>query len=175
MNLLTNDNALDLWHDTIKHAEDICAITLQKELESYLISLLIHYMAKPEILHQVIATTFLDSKSNHSNTGLQQVGDQCLLLAGLFPQSAEKKLVKISYFVDLGRSAYTSISGDTHELFRTLAFQFVHLMDVLQSIRPHPDLLPLIAYEQWKEVGSQRAFRLLQEYSRRGALPIIRS
>lgn len=82
-----------------------------------------------------------------------------------------KKLVKISYFVDLGRSAYTSISYDTNNLFKLLAFQFVGLMDVLQSIRPHPDLLPLEAYEQWQEVGSQRALKILREYTNNGALP----
>lgn len=171
MNLLTNDNALILWQDTVKHAEEICAVSLQQELESYLVSLLVHYSRKPEVAKQVFAATFLEAMHAHDNHSLQQMGDQCLLFAGLFPRAAEKKLVKISYFVDLGRSAYTSISTKTNDLFGSLAFQFVVLMDVLQSIRPQPNLLPLEAYEQWNEVGSQRALKILREYTKNNCLP----
>lgn len=148
MNLLTNDNVPKLWQDTIRHAEDRCSVLLDRELEAYLVSLLVQYTHKPEIVKQAFAVAFLEAQKMRDNNSLQQVGDQCLLFAGLFPHAAEKKLVKISYFVDLGRSAYTSISNRTNDLFASLAYQFVLLMDVLQSIRPHPDLLPLEAYEQ---------------------------
>jgi hypothetical protein len=171
MNLLTNDNALILWRDTVKEAEDQCSILLKQELENYLVTLLAQYSRKPEIAKQVFATAFLEAQHAHDNYSLQQMGDQCLLFAGLFPRAAEGKLVKVSYFVDLGRSAYTSISIKTNDLFSSLAFQFVMLMDILQSIRPQPNLLPLEAYEQWNELGSQRALRILQEYTRNNALP----
>lgn len=171
MNLLTNDNALILWQDTIKQAEDQCAVSLHDELEKYLVSLLVHYSQKPELTKQVFSSAFLQAQHAHDMYALRQMGDKCLLFAGLFPRAAERKLVKISFFVDLGRSAYTSISIKTNDLFGSLAYQFVVLMDVLQSIRPHPDLLPLEAYEQWNEVGSQRALRILREYTRNNSLP----
>lgn len=171
MNLLTNDNIIALWKDTVQHAKNQCAITLENELETYLVSLLVQYTSRPEVVKQLLATTFLEAQKGHNQHALREVGDQCLLFAGLFPHAAERKLVKISYFVDLGRSAYASISCDTNDLFRLLAYQFVGLMDVLQSIRPHPDLLPLEAYDQWIEVGSQRALRILQEYTHHGIFP----
>jgi hypothetical protein len=171
MHLLTNNTVLALWQNTIKDAENQCSISLQEELETYLVSLLMDYTYKPEIVKQLFAASFLDAYKQRNHHSLRQVGDQCLLFAGLFPHAAERKLVKISYFVDLGRSAYASISGETNDLFRLLAYQFVGLMDVLQSIRPHPDLLPLEAYEQWTEVGSQRALRILREYSNNGTFP----
>lgn len=90
MNLLTHDNILALWQETIKHAEDRCSILLKDELEAYLVSLLIQYTYKPEVVKQVFATAFLDAHQVRDNHSLQKVGDQCLLFAGLFPHAAEK-------------------------------------------------------------------------------------
>lgn len=172
MTLLIHRNPVVLWQGVVKHAEDRCSILLKEELETYLISLLIRYTNKPELAQQVLATTYLDALHHRVNercVSLQHVGDQCLLFAGLFPHSAEKKHVKISYFVDLGRSAYAAISRQADDLHGSLALQFVPLMDVLQSIRPTSDLMPLEAYEQWEEVGSQRALQVLREYT--GGIP----
>ena len=103
---------------------------------------------------------------------MQMVGDECLIFAGLFPRQAEKKQVKINYFVDLGRAAYLAVSKKANDLYGSLSVHFVVLMDVLQSIRSHHDLMPLEAYEQWERVGSQRAYRILREYT--GAVPYKR-
>lgn len=173
MSLLINKNAVDLWQEVIKHAENKCSIMLKEELETYLISLLIRYTNKPEVAKQIFAMAFLEALHLHSNerkTSLQHLGDQCLLFAGLFPHAAQKRHVKISYFVDVGRAAYSGVSGEVHDLYWTLACQFVAMMDVLQSIREYPDLLPLEAYEQWEEVRSKRALQILREYTQ--AIPI---
>lgn len=175
MGLMTDETPIILWQDVIKDAEDRCAIYLKNDIEAYLVTLLLRYTNKPEVVKQVIATTFLRAQQlgrEERYITLQQVGDQCLLFAGLFPQSAHKKQVKISYFVDMGRSAYAAISNQTNDLHALLALQFVAMIDVLQSIRYYSDLLPLEAYEQWADVGSQRAFRFLQEYTR--GLPLKR-
>lgn len=168
MNVLTNSTPIILWQDVVKHAESRCSITLKEELEAYLVSLLVRYTNKPEIVKQIVATAFLEAmqkREKQRNMSLQDVGDQCLLFAGLFPRAAEKRNVKIGYFVDLGRSAYSAISAKTTDLYGSLAVEFVVLMDVLQSIRQVPDLLPLEAYDQWMEVGSQRALKILNEYT----------
>lgn len=173
MGLLTSTTSLALWQDVIKHAENRCSVTLEQELEAYLVSLLIRYTNKPEVLKQIVATAFMEAlqqRENQRNMSLQYVGDQCLLFAGLFPRIAEKRHVKLSYFIDLGRSSYAAISSKADDLYGSLAIQFVVLMDVLQSIRQYPDLLPLEAYDQWIEVGSQRALKILGEYT--SAIPI---
>lgn len=166
MHVLTSDNAVSLWHDTIRTAENRCAITLNAELEAYLVSLLVRYTNRPDIFEKAIALAFLNamqSRAFKQRVALQSVGDECLLFAGLFPRLAEKRNVKIRYFVDLGQSAYATLSQQANDLFGILAFQFVSLMDVLQSIRPHADLMPIEAYEQWSELGSQRALQILNE------------
>lgn len=167
MSLLVNNNPKLLWTDAIREAEDRCAVRLGDTLEIYLVSLLARYTDKPEIAKRLFASALLQAmeKAEHErDILLQRVGDECLLFSGLFPKAAKSKNVNISYFVDMGRSAYARISTTTDDLFDNLAFQFVQLMDVLQSIKPHADLLPLEAYEQWESVRSQRAFKILQSY-----------
>jgi len=172
MSLLTSETPLGLWHEVIKSAENRCAIVLNDDLEVYLISLLMRYSNKPEVAQQVFAKNYLEALHRHDRQRhlyLQTVGDQCLLYAGLFPQQAERHHVKVTYFVDLGRAAYSTISKTANDLFWILALQFVALMDVLQSIPEKPVLLPLEAYEQWKKLDSQRALQILREYTK--ALP----
>jgi hypothetical protein len=167
MTLLTNHSSLILWKDVIKLAESRCSINLDQDLETYLVSLLIRYTNKPEVAHEVFATSFLEAmqlQQHQRNASLRIVGDGCLIYAGLFPDAAAKKNVTIGYFVDLGRSSYAAINGAAEELYYLLALRFVALMDVLQSIQDNSHLLPLQAYEQWNEVGSQRALQSLQAY-----------
>lgn len=166
MALLTQETTLLLWEDIIQHAEYRCSIKLNKDLETYLAALLIRYTNKPEVAQQIFADAYLKAlqeQKNSRNAMLQNVGDQCLIFAGLFPQQAEKRHVRVSYFVNLGRSAYSTISHTANDLYWALALQFVALMDVLQSIRQTPELMPLQAYDQWQELGSQRAFQALQD------------
>ena len=168
MTVYTETTSLILWQDLIRYAEHRCSVRLKQDLESYLVSLLMRYTNKPELVNQLIATAFLNAmqkREEERHLSLQHVGDQCLLFAGLFPRVAEKRHVKVSYFVDLGRSAYAAISHTTNDLYGSLALQFVALMDVLQSIRPDTDLLPLEAYDQWHDVGSQWAYKVLQSYT----------
>jgi hypothetical protein len=169
MGLLTNISPLALWQEVVKTAENRCAINLREELESYLISLLMRYTNKPELAKQILATAYLEAMQQnrtYREISLQHVGDQCLIFAGLFPRLAETRHVKLSYFVDLGRSAYSAVSHQANDLFGSLAIQFVLLMDVLQSIRYPNDMSPLEAYAQWHDVGSQLALNILQSYTK---------
>lgn len=177
MKLLVNSTPTSLWYQIIHEAEAACEIPLKEEVESYLVFLMMRYTAKPEIAHHIMATDFLKGyglKSNQRQLVLQEVGDKCLLFSGLFPRIAEKRMVKISYFVNLGQSSYANLSQGSDDLYCLLSNQFVSLMDVLQSLRQYSDqyseLLPLQAYELWTETGSQRALSILKQYTQ--ALPI---
>ncbi len=166
MNLLTSTTSVCLWQDVIKGAENRCSITLQEDLEQYLVALVMRYINQPDVVKKIFATAFLEAlqlRERERSVSLQHVGDQCLIFAGLFPRAAEKRHVKIGYFVDLGRSAYGAISKSTDDLYGSLALKFVVLMDVLQSIQ-ETELMPFEAYEQWSEVGSERAMAILKQY-----------
>lgn len=161
-----------LWRDIIHEAELSCETLLQEELESYLVFLLVRYTNKPEVLKQIVASELLQSIKLPPNTrelALQTVGDKCLIFSGLFPSLAEKRMVKISYFVGIGQSAYDTISKQHNDLYHLLSKQFVSLMDVLQSIRQYSqkyqDLLPIQAYDLWNETGSKRALSVLKQHT----------
>lgn len=176
MKLLVNSTPIALWHDVVHEAETSCDTMLNEDLESYLVFLLVRYTNKPEIVKTIIATEFLCAYQslNERQLALQNVGDRCLIFSGLFPRLAEKRLVKISYFIHVGQVSYSSISNSTNDIYDLLAKQFVSLTDVLQSIRDYTDkfrdLLPMQAYDLWNEAGSQRALKALKSYSQ--ALPL---
>lgn len=160
---------MNIWVDVVREAEKDCSLQLELDLETYLSSLLHRYVNRPDVVRKVFATAFLQAlqlESHQRSYSLQQIGDECLLLTGLFPRLAAKRCVKIRYFVNLGQAAYAAVSSSTSSsLYNLLSVQFVPLMDVLQAIRSDHHLLPLEAYEQWQELGSQRAFTILQSYT----------
>lgn len=181
MSIVTNVTTTALWHQVVHEAEESCSVTLNEELESYLVFLLMRYIDKPEFVKHVIASEFLQSlelDSIQQEVALREVGDKCLLFAGLYPSIAKKRLVRVSYFVNLGQAAYFRISRKSNDLYEGLSHQFVALMDILQSIRhyskQYPDLLPLEAYELWNDTGSQRALAILKQYTHHSnAMPLI--
>lgn len=174
MKLLINSTSLALWYDIIHDAESSCSIALKEEIEAYLVFLMMRYTARPEMVKQIMASDFLYSlglpRLAERDFGLQEVGDKCLIYSGLFPTLAEKRLVKISYYVKLGQTAYINISKTKDDIYGLLANQFVSLMDIIQSLRQYkesfPDLSPLQAYDLWNETGSQRALSVLKSYSK---------
>jgi hypothetical protein len=88
------------------------------------------------------------------------------LFSGLFPQLAERRLVRISYFVNIGRSSYRQLADVMDRgwarVYGNLSEAFVVLMDVLHAMRElggDPLLTPLQALELWQETGSRRCYR----------------
>ncbi len=145
MKLLTQSTPLALWYEIIQEAESKSGISLKQDLESYLIFLLIRYIKRPDLLHQILATEFLTGLKHSQSKRiivLQEVGDQCLLFSGLFPGIAERRLVKLSYYVNLGQSAYAGVSRIRNDLFSSLSHQFVRVMNVLQATRENDILKP---------------------------------
>lgn len=177
MKVLVNSTAIGLWREIIHEAEASCRSNLQSELESYLVNLLVRYTNQPELAKQIMATRFMEGvklSPSERQVALQQVGDTCLIYSGLFPGIAEKRLVKISYYIQMGRSAYGTISKSNNDLYDLLTQQFVAIMDILQSVRQYtkeyPDLSPLQAYDLWNESGSQRALDTLRQYTKSNPL-----
>jgi len=162
------------WHQLIIEAQRTVQINLGEELESYLVFLLMRFIEKPDIANFVVALEFLSAaqEDGHLNAQhLQKIGDICLLLAGLFPQRAVKRCIRVSYFVNIGQSAYDLRSQHDYQadsLFHHLASKFVALMDVLQAVRniDNPQstalLSPLDAYELWEDTGSIAAKQAIE-------------
>lgn len=167
------------WQKLVSEAEALNGVSLDEELESYLVFTLMRFTQRPEMAARVMALDYLEAFHQAGSLGhvqLRDVGDQCLLLAGLFPQRAKRRRVKISYYVDLGRSAYQHLAHNLATmatLYTHLASQFVDAMDTLQAIR-HLDakqqLDPLSAFELWQDTGSNAARQCLEMAS--NAIPV---
>lgn len=173
MTILTSSTQTALWQSIVHKAEAECSIVLQEDLEAYLVFLLMRYINQSDLLHECIAPLFLRASQlmrDGRRAVLQEVGDRCLLLSGLFPMLVERRLVKVSYFVRLGQTAYHAVSKKQNDLYELLSNQFVPMMDVLQSLR-HAELSPMYAYELWNETGSQHALNALKKTL--NGLPIL--
>jgi hypothetical protein len=166
------------WHALVNEAQQAAKTQLDETLESYLVFMLMRFMQQTRLAKSIVAIEFLESclsNSQNARETLRDVGDQCLIFSGLFPHRAEKRRVKISYYVDVGRSAYHELSNQltdsAGELYHHLAHSFVSVMDILHSMRElnadNEQLSPLRAYELWQDTGSQHALRTLQQSSER--------
>ncbi len=169
------------WQELLREAEALSGIELDEELESYLVFTLMRWLRRPDMAQRVLALDFLEALQQQArlrDESLRDVGDQCLLFSGLFPRRAERRRVRVSYYVDLGRGAYRNLAegiGDLARLFGRLAEEFVPAMDVLQSIRAvageSSGMTALQAHELWSDTGSRAARAELSRHS--SAEPVL--
>jgi len=177
MNLIITANTqAGLWQKLIHEAAQAHQLLLPEDLESYLVFLLMRYSKQSQLATSILGQEFLSSQQTFGKQRsllLQEVADKCLLYAGLFPKRAERRRVKLSYYIALGCTAYALLaeqpSPSLSALYTQIKQNFIDLMDVLQTIRDYsaemPSLLPLEAQALWQELGSRRALAILQSYS----------
>ena len=140
--LILQPTTLAQWYTLVNDAEVTCSLQLDQELESYLVYLLMRFSDKPQMAKSILALEFLEcinlSGSYQSNV-LREVGDKCLLFAGLFPERAARRRVKESYFIDLGQNAYyllaTLSEAQIAQLYNSICSGFITMRNVLQAMR----------------------------------------
>lgn len=179
--IILQPTAAAQWQTLVKEAESSSHLLLSEDLESYLVFLLIRFTNKPEVAKSVLALEFLQSAETtgeKQRDGLREVGDKCLLFAGLFPGRAQRRRVRISYFVQLGQNAYATLANycqqNLAELYKALGQDFVSLMDVLHVVRELSSeaepLTPLQAEELWQDTASPHALSVLRRSTK--AIPV---
>lgn len=171
------------WHRLVQEASTSASLTLDEELESYLVFLLERSCAQTDVLQRIMALEYLHGLAacgRERREHLREVGDHCLLFAGLFPHIARRRLVRIGYFVQVGRGAYLQLAEAPNQsaahLYNNLATAFVVMMDVLQSMRELQDarvqaLSPLEAMDLVLDTGSNNALKSLRRHTQ--AQPVI--
>lgn len=180
-NLILEPTSTAQWHALVSEAESASARRLDETLESYLVFLLMRFVARPDLAGRVMAIDYLRGSAASGQlkeVALRDVGDQCLLFSGLYPRHAERRMVRVSYFVELGRGAYGQLAERLRhagaEVYQQLAEGFVALMDVLQAMRSldgSPALDPLQGLELWADTGSRSGWESLR--ARTEAVPVI--
>ncbi len=167
------------WHALVTAAEAADRRCLDEPLARYVVGLLVRYVGRPDLLGQLAAAEFVGPAlaGGRRCEDFQELGDRCLLLAGLFPDLILGAGVPIAYYVRLGQSAYRRMAGSGDPVFEQLRAGFVDVMDVLQGVRELDDGGPLLSllslHDLWQETGSRHAWRLLTRG--RETLPVAAS
>lgn len=162
------------WKALVEEAKLKNSYSLTEDMESYLVFLLMRFVENPEIAYRIMAMDFLksfDQLKTERSISLRNIGDTCLLFAGLFPGRAERRRVRISYFVRLGQMAYSSLSEERKnhltQLFADLAEHFVVLMDIMHCMRELNEqgagLDLKQAEELWNDTKSLHSLNLLKK------------
>lgn len=172
--LVVEPSETSQWYNLVLEAEGLSECGLSETSESYLVFLLHRFTQKPEIAQSVLALSFLDGMNSIGKTkleSLREVGDQCLLFAGFFPEQAAKRLVDVGYFIDLGRTAYDEISTleryESSEIFSELTETYLDMLQILHAIRNMNDknrITPLLAMEIWQKTNSQEMLRCMKNH-----------
>ena len=165
--LVAEGTATALWQGLVKDAEARVSRQLGDDLESYLVFTLIRHQADGRLAGRTMALEWLEtllSSGRRREHGLRDVGDGCLLIAGLYPEQAERRRVSLSYFQDIGSDAYRHLgavaSDGLNRLFQQLAQAFAELVRVLFELRrlasAEGRLDPALAYAWCESHGRVR-------------------
>jgi len=187
-------NLRDYFRESIGTAIDNQGVIVDDHAAHYVVNLLTlfsrseelyqdqddNYGLKPLALMLVDATDAASTAER--NFSLQRIGDVALFIAGFFADSLAHKLVDIDYYINMGGSAYGSLSDETRGtargralggVFQELAQKFQIVVDVLNEVRDNArgstDIDVLRTYEIWLRTGSCRAESLLRQ---QGVIPI---
>ncbi len=140
--ILTENAVTALWHDLVREAEQRGRAPLDAELESYLVFLLMRHLRDARLGDHVLALDYLQAlqqRGTQRGQELRDVGDRCLLIAGLYPHQAEQRLVSLDYFIALGANAYSELAARARnavaDLYEQLASGFARLVRVLVELR----------------------------------------
>jgi hypothetical protein len=188
-------NLREFFRDSIDSAIDSQGASVDPHTSHYVVNLLTlfarseelyeddgdSYGVKPLALMLADAAT-ADSLHQRSNS-LQRIGDVALFTAGFFPDGLADAPVDIDYYINMGGTAYGSLSDEiqgtlrgralTH-VYSELARKFAMLVDVLHEVRDGSrhasDADVLRTYEIWRKTGSKRAAKILKD---NGVIPLV--
>jgi len=157
MSSILTDSHTALWHDLVREAEQQGRAPLDEELESYLVFMLMRHVRDGGLGDHVLALDYLASLQDQGRLrgeALRDVGDRCLLIAGLYPEQARQRLVSLDYFMSMGIHAYAEVASATRAalaaLYERLSSAFGRLVRVLVELRRLPSGLdPLDALNRY--------------------------
>jgi hypothetical protein len=137
-----NGTPVEVWQALVQDAYEQTGRRLDESSESYLVFVLLRYQADGLLLARTQGMDWLlamDLAGTARADALRDVGDRCLLVAGLFPGLAERRRVSVDYFIDIGRSAYLGVADVTRQayaaLYAQLARSYGELVHTLNAVR----------------------------------------
>ncbi|MFC3650814.1 hypothetical protein ACFONN_04610 [Dyella humi] len=140
-----NGTPMEVWQSLVQEAYERTGRQLDESSEAYLVFVLLRYQGDNLLLARTQGMDWLQALELAGTAradALRDVGDRCLLLAGLFPGLAERRRVSVDYFIDVGRSAYFGVADVTRQayaaLYAQLARSYRELVRTLDAMRAAP-------------------------------------
>lgn len=117
-------------------------------VKSYLVDVLNHYLITENLFdeerstgkrgRETLAETMLKAASATPRVRfdlLKRLGDSALYVSGFFGDSLQRKVVDVDYYIDMGSTAYHSLSQEVYEdtfsqLYKEIALKFNDFVDV---------------------------------------------
>jgi len=181
-------NLRDYFRESIDAAMDKQGVDVDPHAAHYVVNLLTLF-ARSEDLYEdhgdvyglkplalMMADAAEASNVAERTFSLQRIGDVALFIAGFFADSLAHKLVDLDYYINMGGTAYGSLSDEIRGtprgralggVYRELARKFQAVVDVLNEVRDgarhSSDVDLLRTYEIWLRTGSKRAASLLRQ------------
>ena len=133
---------LALWQDLVRDGESHAGVELGESVESYLVFVLMRYLRDGALAAHVLALDWLAAAEQTGRVradALRDVGDRCLLIAGRYPELAQRRHVSADYFASLGCGAYHGVAESARgngyaALFAELAQGFGKMVRVLGAL-----------------------------------------
>ena len=127
--------------------KELSPYILSKSIKDYVINLLCFYIHSEQLFEKKEGEskfheqTLIEwyKKSQHSKTQeklhlFKKMGDFSLYLSGFFREAIKKKLVHLSYYEEMGRTAYHYVSqsySPQRNVFKELSTEFTKISEVL--------------------------------------------
>lgn len=139
---LRHGTPVQLWQALVHEAGQRAGHPLDDTRESYLVFVLLRFQRDAQLLAHTHGVDWLDAlelAGTARGDALRDVGDRCLLVAGLFPDVAERRRVNVGYYIDIGRAAYQGVADAgrraTAALYEQLAASYRELAHTLAAMR----------------------------------------
>lgn len=166
----------DYFADVVNDALRTRKITSSPLANEYLVKLLTHYISADNLFDETtdsgkktrstLAELYLKATNAESSVRqdlLKKLGDTSLYISGFFSESLNRKVVDVTYYINMGESAFNLLSGAVTEevysnLYKDFSTQFVKYMDALSYISKQTNLQKdsnlLKLYENYQKTGS---------------------
>jgi len=178
----TEKNTLEFFHKHVRNSIKNQHIKITEISEHYLVHLLADFTLTQKAFrltgndNRPLALIYHQAQFETANNKInifKELGDFSLFITGFLPDSLNRKVTDVDYYISLGRSAYENLStileqthkSDFNLLFLELAEKFVAVTDILAEISSesftqwNDGILRL--YERWLKTRSKRDERLL--------------
>lgn len=141
--IITAGSATALWQDLVRDGEQRCGAQLDENSESWLVFTLMRHLGSTGLAEPAMALVYLEALHTAGNAqrslALQDVGERCLLIAGLYPELAQRRRVSQRYYIELGQGAFRQLADEARraaaQLYAGIAEQFARLVRVLVELR----------------------------------------